>query len=66
MVGRVVTGAILWAFAAAGFWTVGHWQGSLYYDPWTCEAARPFVEADMRARGYVGIHTICVEIRDRG
>ncbi len=63
-----MTGAILWAFAASGFWGdhKGHWQGSLYYDLWTCEAARPFAEADMQAQGYTGVRTFCVEVRDRG
>lgn len=61
-----MTGAILWAFAAAGFWQTAHYQGYLYYDLWTCEAARPAVEEDMRAHGYREIKTVCVEVRGRG
>lgn len=61
-----MTSAILWAFVASGFWTVGHYQGYAYSDLWTCEAARPAMEQDMAARGYTGIRTRCVEVRDRG
>lgn len=59
-----MTGAILLAFATAGFWPVGHWQGFAYSDLWTCEASRPVMEQDMAARGYTGIRTRCVEVRD--
>ena len=63
-----MTGAILWAFIAGGFYGEhkGHYQGFLYYDMEKCEEARPGVESEMTAHGYVGVRTVCVEVNGRG
>lgn len=61
-----MTGTILSAFVAAGFWTTGHYQGFLYYDRAACELARPAVEEEMRGRGYIVTSTICVDVDGKG
>jgi hypothetical protein len=60
-----MTGAILTAIAAAGFWTVGHWQAAHYPSLEACERARPHVEAAMSAHGCTGIFTRCREVKGR-
>jgi hypothetical protein len=66
MGGSAVVSAVLTAFAAAGFWTTGHFQMLVYPSVASCERDRPRVEATMAAHGCTGVFTTCRPVVERG
>lgn len=55
---EAMTSALLWAFAAVGFWTP-HMEALAYPDLAACEQDRPRIERNMMAMGYSGVFTVC-------